>query len=234
MLSIENESGTCLDRTRKIQHLSIPFQASTLFYDSPFSLFLLLINVMVSGYALFYDQKLIDQLAFRPKRILEHKEYYRMITGGFVHGGIGHLAFNMITLFFFGPALEVILGPIRFLILFIGAELAAHALALWMHRSSPYYSAVGASGAISGVVISFAIFYPTREIYLFLIPIGFPAWIFASAFIVFSTIAMLKKTDPRKGGIAHEAHLGGAIGGLIMTLILAPSAFAVFLSQIGL
>jgi len=51
---------------------------------------------------------------------------------------------------------------------------------------------------------------------------------------VFSTIAMLKKTDPRKGGIAHEAHLGGAIGGLIMTLILAPSAFAVFLSQIGL
>ena len=204
-----------------------------LFYDSPFTLFLLLINVMVSGYALFYDKSLIDQLAFRPKRVLQDKEYFRMITGGFVHGSVGHLAFNMLTLFFFGPQLEITLGSVSFLILFFGAELAAHAVALWMHKDSPYYSSVGASGAISGVVVSFAVFYPHKLIYVFLIPLGFPAWIFALAFIVFSAVAMIKKKDARMGGIAHEAHLGGAIGGLVLTLLLKPAAFSVFLSQMG-
>jgi membrane associated rhomboid family serine protease len=203
-----------------------------LFYDSPFSLFLLLINVMVSGYALFYDKNLIDKLSFRPTRVLKDKEYYRMITGGFVHGGLAHLAFNMITLFYFGPALEALLGPVGFLILFFGAELSAHALTLWLHRNSPHYSAVGASGAISGIVVSFALFYPFQKIYLFLIPVGIPAWFFGLAFIAFSAYAMTKKSDPGTGGIAHEAHLGGAIGGLILTLLLHPEVLSVFISQI--
>lgn len=212
----------------------LPFSVNPLFYDSPFSLFLILINIMVSGYALFFDNRMIDSLSFRPSRVLKNKEYYRMITGGFVHGGIGHLAFNMITLFYFGPVLEVRLGSVAFLALYFGAELAAHAFTMLIHRNSSTYSAVGASGAISGVVVSFSLFYPSRLIYLFLIPVGIPAWIFAFGFILFSAVAMRRKPSPQGGGIAHEAHLGGAVAGLLLTLLLQPSLVSVLMSKMGL
>lgn len=189
---------------------------------------------MVSGYALYFDDQLINKLSFRPKRVLKDGEYYRLITSGFVHGGPGHLAFNMITLFFFGPTLEIRLGSVGFLILFFGAELAAHGVTLWLHRNSTTYSAVGASGAISGVVVSFSLFFPMRKIYLFLIPVGIPAWIFAIAFMVFSAYAMQKKSSGRMGRIAHEAHLGGAVGGMLLTLILEPHVLTTLLRQIGL
>jgi membrane associated rhomboid family serine protease len=221
-----------LNRTR---HSTIPDTnpEPQLFFDSPFTLFLLLINVLVSGYALYFDPSLINTLSFRPKRILKEKEYYRMLTGGFVHGGLGHLAFNMFTLFFFGPVLETSLGSAEFLIIFFGAEFAAHGFTLWKHRDSSTYAAVGASGAISGVVVSFSLLYPTYKIYLMLIPIGIPAWLFALGFIGFSAYAMNKRDQSRMGGIAHEAHLGGAIGGLLLTLVMVPSALGRFTSQMG-
>ena len=204
-----------------------------MFSNSPFTLFLLIINVLVSGYALYFDRNLIDKLAFKPHRVLKEREFYRLVSGGFVHGSMGHLLFNMATLFFFGPVLEARLGSALFLIIFFGAELSAHLLATWMHRDSVSYSAVGASGAISGVLFSYSLFFPLRKIYLFLIPIGIPAWIFATGFVVFSAVAMRRKGDTRGGGIAHEAHLGGALGGLILTLIVEPSSLELFLTQLG-
>ena len=204
-----------------------------MFYDTPFTLFLLLINILVSGYALYSDPSLVGKLAFRPKDILGSGQWYRMITGGFVHGSLGHLAFNMITLFFFGPVLEAQLGSLGFLVVYFGAELAAHALTLWLHRDTPGYSAVGASGAISGVVFAFCLFYPFQRIYLFF-AIGIPAWLFAMAFVGFSVWAMRKRESGAMGGIAHEAHLGGAIGGLLLTILMEPRALSVFLGQIGL
>ena len=204
-----------------------------MFYDTPFTLFLLLINILVSGYALYSDPSLVGKLAFRPKDILGSGQWYRMITGGFVHGSLGHLAFNMITLFFFGPVLEAQLGSLGFLVVYFGSELAAHALTLWLHRDTPWYSAVGASGAISGVVFAFCLFYPFQRIYLFF-AIGIPAWLFAMAFVGFSVWAMRKRESGAMGGIAHEAHLGGAIGGLLLTILMEPRALSVFLGQIGL
>ncbi len=202
------------------------------FYDTPFTLFLLLINILVSGYALFQDQSLIGKLAFKPREILKNGEWYRLITGGFVHGSMGHLAFNMITLFFFGPVLEVQIGSIGFLIVYFGAEIAAHAFTLWLHKDTPGYAAVGASGAISGLVFSFCLFHPFQSIYLFF-AIGIPAWLFAAGFVIFSVMAMRKRESAAMGGIAHEAHLGGAIGGLLLTLIIEPDALGIFLNQIG-
>ena len=203
-----------------------------MFYDTPFTLFLLLINILVSGYALYYDQTLIGKLAFRPRDILKSGQWYRMITGGFVHGSLGHLAFNMMTLFFFGPVLEARVGSLVFLLVYFGAELSAHALTLKLHRDTPGYSAVGASGAISGLVFSFCLFHPFQKIYLFF-AIGIPAWLFAVGFVGFSMWAMRKRESGAMGGIAHEAHLGGAIGGLLLTLILEPRALPTFLGQIG-
>lgn len=203
-----------------------------MFYDTPFTLFLLLINILVSGYTLYQDPTLLSKLAFKPREILKGKEWYRMITGGFVHGSLGHLAFNMLTLFFFGPVLEARIGSMAFLLVYFGAELSAHALTLWLHRETPGYSAVGASGAIAGIVFAFCLFRPFENIYLFF-AIGIPAWLFALGFVVFSIMAMRKRESGAMGGIAHEAHLGGAIGGLLLTILLHPEALGVFLRQIG-
>ncbi len=202
------------------------------FSGTPLTLLLLLINVLVSGYALFMDQGLIDRLAFKTGRILGHREYYRLLTGGFVHAGIGHLAFNMLTLYFFGPELELLLGPVRFLVVYFGAEMAAHGLSLYMHRANPAYAAVGASGAISGLVFAYCLFYPFSRIGLFF-AIWIPAWAFAVGFVVVSIVAMRQRSPAQVGGLAHEAHLGGALGGLLLTVALYPDALRIFLGQLG-
>ena len=96
--------------------------------QSPITLALLLLNVGISGYALGIDPSLIDELSFRPHRIENRGEYYRFLTAGFVHAGGAHLAFNMITLYFFGPQLERVLGAGAFLVLYFGSEMTAHLL----------------------------------------------------------------------------------------------------------
>jgi membrane associated rhomboid family serine protease len=207
--------------------------------SAPITLLLLAANALVSGYAFFMDPSLMERFSFRPRRVLEHEEYYRFISGGFVHAGIAHLAFNMITLYFFGPNLESLLGPLRFLGVYFGAELAAHAVTLYMHRNDPHYAAVGASGAISGVLFGFCLFYPFSKIYLFFVPIGIPALVFAPGYVLISIYAMREggRQSTRGGrggggGIAHEAHVGGAIGGLLLTILLEPRAIPLFLQQL--
>ena len=148
--------------------------------QAPITLALLLSNLGVSLYA-FTDPSLLRELSFRPHRIRTHREGYRFLTAGFVHASGTHLAFNMITFYFFGPLLEGILGIGAFLLLYFGSELAAHALTFAAHRDDPNYSAVGASGAISGVVFAFCVFFPLRNLYLFFaLPI--PAILFSCGF----------------------------------------------------
>lgn len=206
-----------------------------MFAETPVTILLLLVNVLVSAYALFFDHSLVDRLAFKPRRILEHGEYQRLITAGFVHAGVAHLAFNMLTLFFFGPELERLLGPGKFLLLYFGAELAAHGLTLIFHRDTADYAAVGASGAVSGVVFGYCLFYPFNKLFIFFLPIPIPAIVFAVAYVALSIYAMRHGQEGgMTGGIAHEAHVGGALGGLLLTVLLEPRALGIFLSQLGL
>jgi membrane associated rhomboid family serine protease len=201
--------------------------------EAPITLALLLSNLGVSGYALMADPSLIRELSFQPRRIREEGEYYRFLTAGFVHASGTHLAFNMITFYFFGPLLERILGVGAFLVLYFGSELAAHALTFVFHRDDPHYSAVGASGAISGVVFAFCVFFPLRNLYLFFaLPI--PAILFAFGYVFGSIYAMGRRGQGAAGlgdWIAHEAHVGGAIAGVILTILLEPRSVQVFLES---
>jgi membrane associated rhomboid family serine protease len=205
-----------------------------MFQQAPVTMLLLAANVLVSLYALS-NPALIDRLSFRPQHVLRQGEWWRLLTGGFVHAGIAHLAFNAITLYFFGRFIEVLLGPGPLLIIYFGSELAAHGLTLAAHHDDPHYAAVGASGAVSGVVFGFCLFRPLRNLYLFFaIPI--PALLFAVGYVGFSIYAMRETAEGRAGmtgGIAHEAHLGGAIGGLLLTVLLEPRAIGIFLRQLG-
>lgn len=199
--------------------------------QAPLTLALLLANLAVSGYAMMIDPSLLPELSFQPRRIKERGEYYRFLTAGFVHAGGAHLAFNMITLFFFGPLLEQILGAGAFLILYFGAELAAHALTFAFNHDDPNYSAVGASGAISGVVFAFCVFFPLRNLYLFFaLPI--PAILFAFGYVFGSVYAMRRgRQQGIRGGIAHEAHVGGALAGIALTILLEPRSVQAFLQS---
>jgi membrane associated rhomboid family serine protease len=202
------------------------------FSQTPVTLLLLIVNALVSTYALFFDTSLMDKLSFRPQRILEHGEYQRLITGGFVHVGLWHLAFNMMTLYFFGPVLELTLGPGKFLLLYFGAELAAHGLSLALHRHNPQYAAVGASGAVSGVVFAFCLFRPLDDVCLFF-ALCMPAILFAVIYVAGSIYAMKHARDQgMTGGIAHEAHVGGALGGVLLTVLLEPDVIPIFLGAI--
>jgi len=202
--------------------------------DAPVTFLLLLLNVLVSGYALLVDASLVERLSFQPHAILKRKEHWRMITAGFVHVGTGHLAFNMITLYFFGPLLEVLLGSLDFTVLYFGSELAAHGLSLALHHDNESYAAVGASGAVSGVLFGYCLFFPFEKIYFFGV---IPMWsiVFAVGYVALSVYAINRRKEGGSvGGIAHEAHLGGALGGLLLTIILEPRAVQVFLNNFGL
>lgn len=200
---------------------------------APVTTIVLVVNVMVSFYALVVDHSLFDRFSFRPAHV-RSGERYRMLTGGFLHAGWAHLAFNMITLYFFGPYLELVLGSFRFGVLYFGSELAAHALTYMRHRDDLGYAAVGASGAISGVVFAFCLFAPLQPIYIFFIPIGIPAILYAVLFVLFSAYAMREGQEGTGARIAHDAHLGGALGGLLLTIALYPSVVGTFLRQLGL
>jgi membrane associated rhomboid family serine protease len=198
--------------------------------ESPVTAFFLILNVLIGLYTLTSNPDLIDRWAFKPFRAVREREWSRWLTAGFVHVGFGHLLFNMVTLFFFGPTIEGVLGPVRFLIVYVGAELAANALTYWRYKDNPAYSAVGASGAISGVLFSFCLFFPFEKIYLMFIPIGIWAVVFAPLYIALSVYAAAQGG----GRVAHEAHLGGALGGLLLTVLLYPASVGIFLAQFGL
>ena len=199
-------------------------------HAAPATFLLLLLNGLVAVYTFFVDPSVLERWAFRPAAVRQNREWGRWITAGFVHVGLAHLAFNMITLFFFGPFIEGALGSWRFLVLYFGAEVAANALTYWRHKDNPAYSAAGASGAISGIVFAFVLFRPWEPIYLFLIPVGIPALLFAFGYVALSVYAA------KQGGgrVAHEAHLGGALGGVLLTVLLYPAVLGIFLRQMGL
>lgn len=197
--------------------------------SSPATLFFLVLNVLAGIYTLFVRQDLIDRWSFRPYRVRHDGEWTRWFTAGFVHVGLGHLFFNMITLYFFGPEIESVVGPVRFVAIYIGSELTANALTYWRYRDDPAYSAVGASGAISGILFAFCLFAPFSLLYVFL-AIPMPAIVFAGLYVALS----IYSAKQGGGRVAHEAHLGGALGGVVLTIALYPAAVGIFLRQVGL
>ncbi len=185
------------------------------FSDTPLVYALLVVNILASIYA-FIDNRFLAQSVFHVGAIRAGKQYHRIITSAFLHGSAMHLAFNMLTLLFMGPAVEYTIGTQNFFLVYTGSLLTSAGVSLLARRNDPDYSSLGASGAISGVVLSFCTFAPFKMLYFFsLIPI--PAIVFAIGFIGYSAVAM--KNNDR---IAHEAHLGGALGGAIITFMLSP------------
>ena len=182
-------------------------------------LILIITNVLVSMKG-FNDYSFLDKYKFQVGKVLSG-EKIRTLTSGFLHVDWMHLGFNMYALYLFGAIVVGFLGIPYFLIIYFGSLLAGSLYSLHYHKNETYYSAVGASGAVSGIVYASILLYPAMELYLFFIPIPIPGYIFGVGYLLYSIYGMKKQV----GNVGHSAHLGGAIGGFAITLLLNPSLF---------
>jgi membrane associated rhomboid family serine protease len=127
----------------------------------------------------------------------------------------------MFTLYFFAPTVIQNLGDFYFLILYFGSLISGNLLSLMIYKHEPQYTAVGASGAVTGVLFAAILLQPYASIYFLLIPIGIPAFVFGVVYLLYSLYGMRKRTD----NIGHAAHFGGAIGGYSLCLFIMPEVF---------
>ncbi len=186
---------------------------------APFILILLAAIVLIS-YRAIKDPLLFNRLKFNVSAV-ENGEYYRLLTAGFIHVDYNHLFFNGFTLFIFGGNALYGLGTINFILLYLISLLMGNGLAYYYHKKNPYYTAVGASGAIMGIVYSSILMFPEMELAFIFFPVPMPAYIFGVGYLIYTLFGIKSQND----GIGHAAHFGGAIGGIICTLVFDPYVF---------
>jgi membrane associated rhomboid family serine protease len=191
---------------------------------APATYALIVVNIAISLYAFFGDRNFINQFAFQVRAVAGQKQHYRVLTSSFLHANAPHLLLNMLTIWFFGPPVEEILGTLGFLVVYLGAILVSGLVSLRVNRDNPDYSSVGASDAASGLVLSFCCFYPFQPIYILFIPFGIPAILYGALFI-FISARLMERTDRV---IAHEGHLGGAVAGVALTVLMKPEVVTQF------
>ncbi len=180
-----------------------------------------LATLIASLVALYGKSGLIDRCLFRPYWFLRRREYFSAITSGFVHADGAHLFFNMMTFYFFAPGLERTIGTARFVILYFVALVLSNAGTWWKHRNNPDYASLGASGAISAVLFASIVYFPSQSLYIIPIPVPIPAPLFAVGYLAYSWYAARRQT----GRINHDAHLGGAVIGLLFVALFDPGAY---------
>lgn len=196
--------------------------------SSTVTLLLIGITVVVS-YSAFNNNELLNKCMFYPVAIKQRNEWWRFFTHGFVHADLTHLLFNMLTLYFFGPIVETIFGglfgnPFIYPLFYILALFSSSVPSFEKYKANSSYMALGASGAVSAVLFATILFDPWQTLRLyFAIPI--PAIVFGVLYIWYSSYMSKHGRD----NIGHDAHLWGAVFGLIFPLALRPSLFFNFL-----
>lgn len=186
---------------------------------SPVLLVIIAVTAIIS-YIAFNNQALFEKYKFNVGAILQRKEYVRLLSAGFLHADLMHLLFNMMTLYFFGPIVVEAFGITGFLIVYFGSIFLGNIFSLYLYQNQAWYSAIGASGGVSGILFASIAMIPDLGIYFFFIPIAIPGYIFGFLYFAYSVYMMLNPRD--NDNIGHAAHLGGAFFGLVYAVGLQP------------
>lgn len=180
----------------------------------------IIVTVLVSWRG-FNDGAFRERFIFNPEAILLFKEYHRVASSALLHLDGNHLFGNMLTLFFFGRGIEAAFGSGVFLLVYLGSILGGSVLSLWMHRHHEY-RALGASGGVCGIMFASILLFPGAGVMMFFIPLPIPGWIYAIGYLTYSFVAMKHGW----GNVGHDAHIGGAIIGLLIAAAIQPAAVA--------
>ncbi|MDG4944873.1 rhomboid family intramembrane serine protease [Weeksellaceae bacterium KMM 9713] len=176
------------------------------------------ITVLVSWQG-WQNRELFERLKFQMGAILEGKQYDRMITSAFLHADSMHLLFNMFAFYVFAPVVLSLFSSLTFVLIYLVSILAGSLVTILFHGKEKWYSAVGASGGVSGVVFSAIMIYPDMPLRLIFLPFfDFPGWAFALVYLGYSMFGMKSRHD----NVGHAAHLGGSIAGIAITLGIKP------------
>lgn len=191
------------------------------------------ITVAVSLYA-FKEQSVLQWFIMNPYHVSKRGQYYRFITSGFIHNDHMHLIFNMFSLYFFGRAVEMVFsnifgstGAIYFIALYVLGIVVSDVPTFLKQKNNPRYNSLGASGGVAAVIFAFIIFRPLDDICIYF-ALCFPGFILGTLYLVFSWYQGRKSND----NINHDAHLYGALFGLIFCIIVYPRSLAIFWDQI--
>lgn len=181
-------------------------------------LIVIAVTALISFIA-FNNTSIFERYKFNVGAI-QRGDYIRLLSAGFLHADLMHLLFNMLTLYFFGPIVIEAFGEIVFLIIYLGSILLGNLFSLFIYKNQGWYSAIGASGGVSGILFAAIAVYPQIGIYFFFIPIPIPGYIFGLLYFGYSVYMML---NPRQhDNIGHAAHLGGAFFGLVYAVATLP------------
>lgn len=176
------------------------------------------LTVLVSWQG-WQNRELFDRLKFQMDAILDGKQYDRMITSAFLHADTMHLIFNMFAFYIFAPVVLSMFSSLSFVLIYIISILVGSLFTILFHGKEKWYTAVGASGGVSGVVFSAIMIYPDMPLRLIFFPFfDFPAWAFALAYLGYSMFGMKSRHD----NVGHAAHLGGSVAGIAVTLGMMP------------
>lgn len=158
-------------------------------------------------------------LILHPYRVRKNGEVHRLLSAGWVHSGVAHLAVNMLTLYFFAGETMRALGVTRFLVLYVSAVIVASIPTTLRHMRNPAYCSLGASGAVAAVMFSAVLLYPKLKLHLMFIPIPVPGLVFAVVYLVYSAWSSRGAGD----NINHSAHFSGAVYGALLTYVFEPA-----------
>ena len=199
-----------------------------------------LVIIIITGiisYKGFSDRAFFEKYKHYPVAEAQNKEWYRMLTSGFLHADWGHLIVNVYVLMMFGNTVEAyfglifgkIPGLILYVVMYVTCIIAADLPSYFKHKDNPSYGAIGASGAVSGVVFVSILFTPMSGIGIIFIPVYIPAFIFGIIYLIYTSWAARKG----QGRIGHDAHFYGAMYGMLFVIVFHPKVVSNFIQQIA-
>ncbi|MEQ8238160.1 MAG: rhomboid family intramembrane serine protease [Cyclobacteriaceae bacterium] len=197
------------------------------------TLIIIIVTVGVS-LAAFNNENIFRKGLMNPYIMFQKGEFWRMITSGFLHGSYVHLGFNMFTLYFFGRVVEMVFyqklgssASLVFILFYISAIIVSDLPVAFKQRNNPSYNSLGASGGVSALVFASILYFPLNDICLYGL-LCLPGFILGVIYVVYSYYQGRKMSD----NINHEAHLYGAIYGIIFGVVVYPASAGSFLDQI--
>ena len=202
------------------------------------TIFLIAITAVISIIS-FQNNRLFSIFLLNPVKFFQKKEYYRLLSHGFIHADWMHLIVNMFVLFSFGRAIEGYFNQLKeleylrypqihYVILYFGGIIVSSIPSVIKHKNDSWYNSVGASGGVSAVVFTSIFFGPLNILYLYFIPI--PGIVFGAIYLVYSQYMSKRNKD----NINHDAHFVGSVFGFLYPLIINIGLIKVFLNQLNI